>query len=334
MRRILILGGTAWLGRELAARFLEEGDEVTCLARGTGGPPPPGAAFIAVDRGTPAAYHAAAGQDWDEVVEISWNVQHVVDALSALADRAAHWTLVSSCSVYASNAEPGADERAALVGVGPDPDPTDYATAKVLCEEESGRVLGDRLLTVRAGLITGPGDPSDRFGYWVSRCALAGGGDVLAPALAGRSVQVIDVRDLASWTVAAGAAGVTGPINAVGEPVPFDEVLGEARSIAGHTGAVVEAPPERLLEQGVTYWAGPRSLPLWLPEDLAGFSRRSNTAFTAAGGTLRSMRATLEDTLDDERSRGLERARRAGLTRPEELELLATFQERPLVRGQ
>lgn len=325
MRRILILGGTAWLGRELADRFLDDGDEVTCLARGTAGPPPPGATFVPADRADPAAYHSVAGRDWDEVVEISWDVQHVSDALTALAGRAAHWTLVSSCSVYASNAEPGADEGADLVDVGAEADPTDYATAKVLCEEESSRMVGDRLLTVRAGLIGGPGDGSDRFGYWVSRFALAGDGDVLAPTLAGRFVQVIDVRDLAAWTVAAGRAGTTGPINAVGEETAFAEVMDQARSVAGHTGSLVEAPPDWLLGQGVSYWAGPRSLPLWLPEDFGGFSRRSNGAFTAAGGTLRGLRRTLEDTLDDERVRGLARDRRSGLTRQEELDLLASL---------
>ncbi|WP_422390542.1 NAD-dependent epimerase/dehydratase family protein [Arthrobacter sp. N1] len=333
MRRVLILGGTAWLGRELAARSLDEGDEVTCLARGTAGPPPAGAVLIAADRADPAAYQAVASEDWDEVVEISWDVQHVSGALAALAERAAHWTLVSSCSVYASNTQPGADEAAALVDVGVGADPTDYATAKVMCEQESRRVLGERLLTVRAGLIAGPGDGSDRFGYWVSRFALAGDGAVLAPTLAGPFVQVVDVRDLAAWTVDAGRAGTTGSINAVGEETSFGDMLGQARSVAGHTGAVVEAPSDWLLEQGVTHWAGPRSLPLWLPEDFSGFSRRSNAAFRAAGGTLRDLRRTLEDTLDDERARGLTRHRRSGLTRREELDLLRSLEERPRVLG-
>ena len=99
----------------------------------------------------------------------------------------------------------------------------------------------------------------------------------------------------------------------------------QARSVAGHTGAVVEAPSDWLLEQAVTYWAGPRSLPFWLPEDFSGFNRRSNAAFKAAGGSLRDLRRTLEDTLNDERARGLTRDRRSGLTRREELALLASL---------
>ncbi len=325
MSRILILGGTAWLGRELATQLVAGGHDVTCLARGTAGPPPPGAGLVAADRSVPGAYDAVRDSDWDEVVEISWNIDHVTGAVAALEGRAAHWTLISSCSVYASNAEPGADESAALVDVTADEAGDDYAGAKVLCERATATALGDRLLTVRAGLIAGPGDGSDRFGYWVSRCALAGSEDVLAPTLSGRFVQVIDVRDLAAWTITAGLAGTVGPVNAVGDVHGFGEVIVRARSVAGHSGAVVEAPSEWLVGQGVSYWAGPRSLPLWLPDDFDGFSRRSNAAFRAAGGELRDLTETLTDTLDDERARGLERVRKAGLTRGEEQELLTAL---------
>ncbi|KNC15060.1 reductase [Arthrobacter sp. RIT-PI-e] len=320
MGRVLILGGTAWLGRLLAEKLIDDGDDVTCLARGTAGPPPAGTTFVRADRDNPDAYAAVRDTAWDEVVELSWDPDHVAGALGALADRAAHWTLVSSVSVYASDAEPDAGETAALHEA---TDPADYASAKVTAEHASGAALGGRLLVVRAGLISGPGDGSDRFGYWVSRLALAGHGDVLAPVVADRFVQAIDVRDLAGWMIRAGRSGVTGVVNAVGESTPFGTLLTSAREVGGHTGALVEASPEWLAEQGVAYWAGPRSLPLWLPEDLSGFSRRSNAAFRAAGGTLRSLRHTLVDTLDDETARGLERGRRSGLDRREELELLA-----------
>jgi 2'-hydroxyisoflavone reductase len=327
MSRILILGGTAWLGREVAAQLVAAGHDVTCLARGTQGPPPPGADFVAADRSAPRAYDAVSDTDWDEVIEISWNMGHVTGALAALAERAAHWTLISSCSVYASHAEPGADETAALVDVAADTTGDDYASAKVLCERATADVLGERLLTVRAGLIAGPGDGSDRFGYWVSRCALAGDDDVLAPTLSQRFVQIIDVRDLAAWCISAGLAGTVGVINAVGDVHGFDEVIERARSVASHAGAVVEASPAWLAEHGVTYWAGPRSLPLWLPDEFTGFCRRSNAAFRAAGGEPRDLTETLRDTLDDERARGLKRDRKAGLTRSEEQELLAALSD-------
>jgi 2'-hydroxyisoflavone reductase len=211
------------------------------------------------------------------------------------------------------------------VDPGPAPDVDDYATAKVLCEQASEEAVGGRLLTVRAGLISGPGDGSDRFGYWVSRLALAADGDVLAPSAVDRFAQVIDVRDLAAWAIAAGRRGITGTVNAVGDEHPFGDVLSQARAVAGQTGHVVEAQPQWLVEHGVNYWAGPRSLPLWLPEDARGFSRRSNAAFRRAGGGLRSLRETLQDTLDDERVRGLARERRAGLSRQDELELLVAL---------
>ncbi len=322
MRRILILGGTAWLGRTLARQLLASGDDVTCLARGSAGPPPPGAVFVAADRSEARAYDAVLDTEWDEVIEISWDATQVSAALAALGTRAAHWTLISSCSVYASNAEPGADESAALVEPADDAGDDDYARAKALCEQVSTAAVGDRLLIVRAGLIAGPGDGSDRFGYWVSRFAFAGAADVLAPSLPESYVQVIDVRDLAAWTVLAGRAGVTGALNAVGDSHRFGDVLEQARTVALHSGSLIEAVPDWLVEQGVAYWAGPRSLPLWLPEDHSGFSRRSNAAFRSTGGSLRSVRDTLGDTLDDERTRGLGRERRSGLSRQDELELL------------
>lgn len=320
MGRVLILGGTAWLGRALTAQFIDAGDDVTCLARGTSGPPPVGARFVQADRDDPDAYAAVRDTAWDEVIEISWDLDHVTRALEVLSERAAHWTLISSISVYASAAEADADETAPVV----DPtDPADYTSAKVLAERASEEALGGKLLVVRAGLIAGPGDGSDRFGYWVSRLALAGDGEVLVPTTSGRYVQVIDVRDLAAWTAQAGRAGTTGVIDAVGDPHSFEAMLLEARAVAGSTGGTVEAPHDWLVAQGVGYWSGPRSLPLWLPADHGGFSRRSNTVFRSAGGALRTLAETMTDILEDERARGLDRERRSGLSRQEELELLA-----------
>ncbi|WP_026549795.1 NAD-dependent epimerase/dehydratase family protein [Arthrobacter sp. Br18] len=319
MRRILILGGTAWLGRELAQQLLVQGESVTCLARGRSGTAPPGAVFVQVDRAEPGAYAAVGHGTWDEVIELSYDVGQVRGALDALSGRADHWTLVSSISVYSSHSEPDADEAAAVVDAG---DTRDYAQAKVACERASRAALTDRLLVVRPGLIGGPGDGSDRFGYWVARFALADGQPVLAPSTAGRSVQVIDVRDLAAWMIHAGAAGLTGVINAVGNELALGTVLAEAARTAGSTAEIVEATDEWLLGHDVSYWAGQRSLPLWLPRADNAFAQRSNQAFHRAGGQLRGRAGTLKDTLTDERGRGLGRIRRAGLTRNEELDLL------------
>jgi len=318
-RRILVLGGTAWLGREITGQLVARGDAVTCLARGVSGPTARGATLVATDRMSQAAYDAVRLQEWDEVIELSHDPAQVVPALEALADHAAHWTMVSSVSVYASNAASGADEAAALVAP---VDLSDYAQAKVAAEVQTHAAVGDRLLIVRPGLIGGPGDPSDRFGYWVARLAAAGTEGVLTPVADSMRVQVIDVRDLAGWLVSAAAGGLVGTFNAVGNIHGMNETLAWAAEVTGFEGRFVSATDDWLVAHDVNYWAGPRSLPLWLPQTDAGFSQRSNAAFIAAGGTLRSLRETLGDVLQDETVRGLLRDRRAGLTRSEETELL------------
>ncbi len=320
MRKVLILGGTAWLGRALATHALSAGDDVTCLARGESGKVPDGARLVRSDRTSPDAYANVCDGEWDEVIELSYNPAFVTAALDALGERARHWTLVSSVSVYASNDEPDADESAALL------EPSDldnYGHAKVSAERVSTSAVGDRLLIARAGLIAGPGDPSDRFGYWVGRFALAGDGPVLVPESGTRMVQFIDVDDLAAWIIAAGRLGRVGAFNVVGPARSLGDVLSAAASVAGHTGRAVTAADDLLDVNDVRYWSGPRSLPLWLPAADVGFAQRNTTAFLAAAGATKSLRETLTRALDDERARGLRRARRSGLSRDEELAVIA-----------
>jgi nucleoside-diphosphate-sugar epimerase len=317
MRRTLILGGTAWLGQEIARQAVDRGDEVVCLARGTSGSVPHGARLVVADRTRPGAYDALDGE-WDEVVELSYDLPLVTSALDALADRAQHWTLVSTVSVYARTDVPGDDESADVV----EPvDLTDYGQAKVAAERATASRVGDRLMVVRPGLIAGPGDPSDRFGYWVAR--LSRGGTVLSPMTADRYVQVIDVGDLAGFVVRAGSDGTTGVVDAVGDPHSFADLLSQASDITGFEGEIVEADDPWLLDHDVRYWAGPRSLPLWIPVEDAGFARRSNAAYLAAGGTVRPLVDTLRRTLDDEADRGVDRERRSGLASADEAALVA-----------
>ncbi|KSU53771.1 NAD-dependent epimerase/dehydratase family protein [Microbacterium enclense] len=316
MERILILGGTAWLGRAIATAAVTAGADVTCLARGESGSVPAGARLVRADRREPDAYDALDG-DWDDVVELSWDPAFVASGLDALADRAAHWTLVSSVSVYAHSDAPFADEDAELV------EPADlerYPDAKVHAERLTTARAGDRALLARAGLIVGPGDPTDRFGYWPAR--FARGGRVVIPEPADRYVQGIDVDDLAAWIAGAGHAGITGTVNAVGEEYPLAAVLAAARDASGENSETVALDDAALESRGVQYWMGPRSLPLWLPVEARGFSRRSDAAFVASGGRRRSLAETMRRTLDDERARGLDRPRGAGLTLAEEAEVL------------
>ena len=322
MTDVLILGGTGWLSGRVASAWMDAGASVTCLARG-GRPAPEGAELVIADRAEPGAYDAVASREWNEIVEISSIPEHVAAAVDALAGRARHWTYVSSLSVYASNRDVGADERAALSEPAQPGEEYDYSRAKAAAEASVLGAIGDRAAIVRPGLIVGPGDPTDRFGYWVGRFALAGGAPVLAPMLAGLQAQVIDVDDLTGFVVERGAERWRGTANAIGDPMPLGELLAQAREVAEHPGPIIEADDEWLIAHDVRHWMGPRSLPLWLPRDMAGFSTRSNEAYRAAGGRIRGIRETLERTLADERDRGLARERRSGLTRAEELALLA-----------
>lgn len=322
MTDVLILGGTGWLSGRVARAWTDAGASVTCLARG-GRPAPEGTELIVADRAEPGAYDDVAAREWDEVVEISSIPEFVAAAVDVLAERTRHWTYVSSLSVYATNDEVGADESAPLSEPARAGDEYDYSRAKAAAEASVRAALGDRAAIVRPGLIVGPGDPTDRFGYWVARLALAGEEDVLAPTLAGLTTQVIDVDDLTDFLVRCGAEEWHGTANAIGDPMPLAELLSVAAETAGHTGGIVDADDAWLTGHAVEHWMGPRSLPLWLPRDMVGFSTRSNAAYRAAGGRISGIRGTLERTLADERARGLDRARASGLTRAEELALLA-----------
>ncbi|WP_144873532.1 NAD-dependent epimerase/dehydratase family protein [Microbacterium sp. 1.5R] len=318
MTDVLILGGTGWLSGRIAERWLLSGAAVTCLARG-GRPAPQGATVALADRDHPAAYDLVSRSDWDHVVDVSSRADHVRAAVDALGARAGRWTYVSSVSVYADDDREDADESAPLLEPAEPGDDDDYGAQKVAAENTVRELGGGRTLIVRPGLIVGDGDPSDRFGYWGAAFLRARGEDVLVPASQGTDVQVIDVDDLADFIVATDAAGV---VNAVGERHPLSEVFALFRSSARHDGQVVEAPDDWLGAQGVEYWMGERSLPLWLPADMVGFMRRSNRRYREAGGGLRPLADTVARVVADEDERGVDRPRKAGLSRPEELALL------------
>lgn len=323
MSDVLILGGTGWLSGRIAQRWVDAGAAVTCLARG-GRPGPDGARLVVADREDAGAYEGLQDREWDEVVDVSSHPRHVAEAVQALEARAVHWSYVSSVSVYVDADRPGADESAALAEPAEDGSPEDYARAKSAAERAVSR-LGERAAISRPGLIVGPGDPTDRFGYWPASFARAGGDAVVVPAADGLSAQVIDVDDLAEFVVAAAARGWRGVVNAIAPTAPLSQVLDLAREVAGHRGPLVVAEPEWLAAHGVAHWAGPRSLPLWLPADVPGFATRDGRAYRAAGGRIRPLAETIERVLADERRRGLDRPRRAGLSRSEESDLLAAL---------
>lgn len=324
--KMLILGGTAWLGREIAREALARGHEVTCLARGESGGLASGAHLVTADRATPDAYAGVVDRDWDAVVEISWQPAFVRGALAAIGERARHWTVVSSTSVYAEADVIGADESAQLAAAidTESAERADYSGAKAAAEQASRAARGDNLLIVRPGVIGGPGDESGRSGAWAARAARAPSAPMLVPDEPSMPTQVVDVRDLATFIVVSAEGGLHGVFNTVGPVVPLSQWIDASRRIGGHNAGVVPAASAWLTEQGVGEFMGEESLALWLADpDFAGFSARSGEAAEAAGLTHRPRDELLADVLEWERRLGLDRPRRAGLSAAREAELLA-----------
>ncbi|MFJ6417684.1 NAD-dependent epimerase/dehydratase family protein [Paeniglutamicibacter sp. NPDC091659] len=310
MKKILILGGTAWLGRTLCEHALGAGHDVHALARGsrefaTGVEP------VIADRTLPGAYDAARGIHWDLVIELTRDPGQARGAVEALAGNAGEWVNVSSCSVYAEQSTPGADEDSDVLEPLPPetpPDDYDYGRAKSYGEQVTMEARGGKALVIRPGLIGGPGDESGRSTYWPLRFAEARR-PVLVPNDPGNelSVQIIDVRDLAAFILDAGLAGRHGYVNAVGEQTTLDDALRMARA-AGEGDRHPSSGPEptrpfvpydlgRLEADDVNVWAGPRSLPLVLPPgpEHAGFARRSDARSLAMGLRRRALRETFAD---------------------------------------
>ncbi|WP_156754536.1 NAD-dependent epimerase/dehydratase family protein [Actinokineospora pegani] len=331
--RVLVLGGTRFVGRAVAAEAVARGHEVLCAARGLAGPVPDGARLVVVDRDAVDGLAPLAGLGrFDAVVDLApISYDWVSRALAALADRTAHWTFVSSISVYA-------DPAATPAGVA-DPllppraehgsrdllatDPDRYGSIKVASENAVRRAAGeDRSLVVRAGLITGPGDEHDRFGYWPAR--MSRGGRVVVPD-SDQPSQFVDVRDLARWIVDAGERGLTGTHDGIGPATPLRDLLAAISEAVSADVDLVPVAPRRLTELGVAAWSGPRSLPLWLPDSHRNMTNRDPAPAAAAGLVSRPLAEVVAGALDHERALGLDRERKAGLTPDQEREVLAAL---------
>lgn len=332
--KILVLGGTAWLGSRIAAIAVENGHAVTCLARGSD--IPSGARLVNADRDADDALAPVTDEPWDAVIDVARQPGHVRRAVRDLEPVAESYLLISTCSVYADHREIGADEDAELLPpleADSSEDLADYGSGKVACEQAVLEAFGpDRSLILRAGLIGGPGDPSGRTNYWPWRYARPSvPGQILIPDAPDQLTGMIDVRDLAEWTVRCAENQLDGIFDVLGPAIPFSAHLRVARAVAADFTVTLPDPvladSAWLTERDVAPWAGPRSLPLWLPDpDYAEMNARSVARARGAGLGCRPLYDTLRDALAYRlatESEGL--PIRSGLTDEEERELLVAL---------
>lgn len=295
--RILVIGGTRFLGRHLVEQALAAGHAVTLFHRGRSGAELfPQAERRIGDRNGDLA--PLAGGEWDAVVDTCAYVpRHVHTAAAALRGRVGRYLLVSTISVYASMARPGPDENAALQALA---DPATeqvtgdtYGGLKALCEAALADALPGQELVARPGLIVGPRDPTGRFTWWPRR--IAAGGDVLAPGDPGAPVQFIDVRDLAAWLLRQAEAGTTGTFNLAGPetPLTMGELLDTAVRVLQPSARLHWAGEAFLLGAGVAPWT---ELPLWVPAAESGLHEVSIARALASGLRCRPIAETLADT--------------------------------------
>ena len=323
--RILILGGSQFLGRAVACHACAAGHDVTCAVRGVAGPIAAGARFIRIDRDVAEGLAPLTGETFDAVIDVSRHPGQVRRAVTALKRPGVHWTFVSTISVYADNRVPG--QRADTAPLR-EPTATEveqstdaiYGAAKVACEQ----AVGNDAFICRAGLIAGPEDPTGRFAYWPAR--LARGGEVLAPGSPDDAVQFIDVRDLARWIVHAAEIRLTGIYDGIGPIRRRGELLADCAAALNASCTFTWIDRAFLEAHDVRRWAGPRSLPLWLPlPDFAGFMTRDISPAREAGLTARPPGDTARDTLHWLRDSG---GAVVGLTADEERDVLAAWHAR------
>ena len=330
--RLLMLGGTAFLGRHLVEDALARGHEVTLFNRGQRNPDLfPQVEHLRGDRD--GGLDALAGRRWDVAIDTSGYFPRLVRASAELlASAVEHYTIVSSISVYANFSRIGITEDEP-VGTLADESVEEvtgetYGPLKALCERAAEAAMPGRVLVVRPGLIVGPYDPTDRFTYWPHR--IAQGGEVLVPEPPDRSMQIIDARDLAAWMLTMAQQRQTGVYHATGPAgtLTMREIFDTCKAETASDAAFTWVAEPFLEEQKVGPWI---ELPLWIPgsdADMAGFKRVNCQKALAAGLTFRTLAATVRDTFAWDASRPADTERKAGLTREREAELLAAWHSR------
>ncbi|MDX3586813.1 NAD-dependent epimerase/dehydratase family protein [Streptomyces europaeiscabiei] len=306
--RLLMLGGTEFVGRAVVESALARGWEVTVFHRGRHAPPA-GVRSLLGDRTAPDglaalvdaadAGSASGGGGWDVVVD-TWSAapRAVRDTARLLSGVAERYVYVSSCSVYAWPPAAGYDERAPLVdGGSADADATDYARDKRGGELATVEAFGvDRSLLVRCGLILGPYENIGRLPWWLNRAAR--GGPVLAPGPRDLPLQYVDVRDLAAWILGAAEHGSSGAYNLIGPSgtTTMGELLDTCVRVTGGAAELRWTAPESILDAGIEPWT---QLPVWVPEgsDLHDALHRADVSRAVRDGLrCRDVEETVRDT--------------------------------------
>lgn len=326
--KILMIGGTVFLGRHVVERALARGHEVTMFNRGQHNPE----LYPEVEKlrgNRDGGLDVLKGRRWDAVIDTCGYVPRVVAASAQLlADAAEHYTFVSSGSVYSGDVINPTEETPVLTLADETVEQVTgetYGALKSLCEKAAEAAMPGRVLNVRSGLIVGPHDPTDRFSYWP--CRVARGGEVLAPGKPDARVQVIDGRDLADWIVRMAEARKAGIYNATGPNyrMTLGEVLDAAKVASQSDATFTWIPDEFLVEKQVGGWM---EMPLWVPNGGADglFSTVIDKA-VADGLTFRPIAETVADTIAWDKTRPADREWRAGLKADKEATILAAWHQ-------
>jgi 2'-hydroxyisoflavone reductase len=328
--RLLVLGGTRFVGRAVANDAVARGWDVTVLNRGATADPPEGVVTLTADRTSYAELTDVLGDgSWDAVVDTWAGAPSVVrDAAGLLAHRTGRFGYVSTRSVYVWPPAPGADESAPLVDADPDAERTDYAADKRGGELAALREYGeDRVLMARAGLIIGPHEDVGRLPWWLGR--IARGGRVIAPGDPGRGLQYVDARDLATWLLDNLVRGSSGPTDIVcpRDVITIEALLTACIAATGSDAELVWVPESLLEEEGVEGWT---QLPCWVPStgELAGMMESNTSKAVATGLRCRPVEETVRDTWAWVQRAGMPAPREGmplnGLSAELEAKLLAT----------
>jgi 2'-hydroxyisoflavone reductase len=326
--RILIIGGTRFLGRHLVEAALGRRHEVTLFNRGKTNPDLfPQLETIIGDREKDV--DRLEGRIWDAVIDVAGYVPRIV-RLSAevLSENVGRYVFISTISVYGNFSKIGMEESDPVAKI---EDETveeitgeTYGPLKALCEQTVQNIYGERALIVRPGLIVGPHDPTDRFTYWPAR--VARGEDVLAPENPNVPIQIIDVRDLSDFMIKLIEENASGIFNATGPDyeLTIGKLLEVSKQVSGSDAAFRWASVEFLKQQNVAEWS---DMPTWIPdtEENQGFSRMNISKAINAGLRFRPLEETVRDTLAWARTRPPDHEWKAGLTAEREAQVLAAL---------